>query len=52
MTTISLKQNEFKGIYVAIVEIRDSAKLQRTTGLSYLDCISLINKMDKKSVMF
>lgn len=45
MPTLSLKQDELEGLYAVVQEIRDNARLQQITGLSYLDCINLKNKM-------
>ncbi len=45
MPSLSLKQDELEGLYAVVQEIRDSARLQEITGLSYLGCINLKNKM-------
>lgn len=44
--TITLNKDEFAGLQIAVIEIRDNARLQRRTGLSYLDCIALKNKFN------
>lgn len=45
MNIKGLTKEELRGIYALIIENRDSAKLQRASGLSYLDSINLVNKL-------